>query len=352
MPTRPKVAIACQGGGSHAAFAAGVLRKLLQPAARERFDLVALSGTSGGAMCAALAWAGLVGGSSDDAAERLAAFWHDLEVHDLFDAMANFWSVSLARLPFTFDVSPYLYQAPAEPRLRELLRRHLDIDALPSDQRRRGRPKLFIGATDIVSGQRTIFEGETLSYDDLIASAAVPPLFRAVHAHGAMFWDGLFSVNPPIREFTDLPERPDEIWVVQINPQQRPREPRAATEIADRRNELAGNLSLAQELYFVQKINELLGRHASLLEHYKQITIRVVELGIKNLDYPSKLDRSGTLVERLMQDGETRADWFFENRSLWPREGTAQAVAHFPARGGQKSGSQASEPQPAFAALL
>ena len=337
MPTRPKVAVACQGGGSHAAFAAGILRELLQPRSRERYELVALSGTSGGAMCAALAWAGLVSGSHNDAVARLTAFWRDLEVHDLFDAMANFWSVSLARLPFTFDISPYLYQAPAEPRLRELLQRHLAIESLPHDPRKRANPKLFIGATDIVSGERTIFEGETLGYDDLIASAAVPPLFRAVHAHDSMFWDGLFSVNPPVREFTDLPERPDEIWVVQINPQRRSREPRAATEITDRRNELAGNLSLAQELYFVDKINQLIARHPSLIEQYKQIKIRVVELGLSDLDYPSKLDRSSALIESLMEDGKMRAGWFFDNRSLWPREGTAQTAACFPARGSAKA---------------
>src|SRR5262249_11409392 len=98
----PKVAIACQGGGSHAAFAAGVLRTLLGPAMRDRFDLVGLSGTSGGAMCASLAWAGLVADGPDDAVRRLTGFWRDLEVHDLFDAAANFWSVWLARLPVTF----------------------------------------------------------------------------------------------------------------------------------------------------------------------------------------------------------------------------------------------------------
>jgi NTE family protein len=43
-----KVAIACQGGGSHTAFAAGVLSVLLAKENGERFDLVALSGTSGG----------------------------------------------------------------------------------------------------------------------------------------------------------------------------------------------------------------------------------------------------------------------------------------------------------------
>jgi NTE family protein len=41
-----RVAIACQGGGSHTAFTAGALSRLL---ARSRgFDVVGLSGTSGG----------------------------------------------------------------------------------------------------------------------------------------------------------------------------------------------------------------------------------------------------------------------------------------------------------------
>jgi NTE family protein len=62
MNDKPKVAIACQGGGSHAAFAAGVLGELLSPEYRERFEIVALTGTSGGAVCAALAWAGLISG--------------------------------------------------------------------------------------------------------------------------------------------------------------------------------------------------------------------------------------------------------------------------------------------------
>ena len=51
----PRVAIALQGGGSHAAFAAGVLLRLLGAERRDRYQLVALSGTSGGAICATLA---------------------------------------------------------------------------------------------------------------------------------------------------------------------------------------------------------------------------------------------------------------------------------------------------------
>ena len=56
-----KVAIACQGGGSHSAFTAGVLRGVLQEAQKKdaSFEIVGLSGTSGGAICrtACLAWA-------------------------------------------------------------------------------------------------------------------------------------------------------------------------------------------------------------------------------------------------------------------------------------------------------
>lgn len=246
------------------------------------------------------------------------AFWRDLEVNDILDAVANFWAVSWARLPVSAEISPYLYSPVAEPRLRDLLSRHLDLATLPSEPHRRARPKLLIGATDIIHGLGVAFGGESLTEDELIASAAVPPLFRAVEARGTLFWDGLFSRNPPVREFTALPERPDEIWVVQINPQQRKDEPRAMSEIADRRNELSGNLALSQELHFIAKINELLAEHPSLAARYKPINIRLVELD-GDLDYPSKLDRSSAMIERLLLDGEERAGWFFDDRSLWPR---------------------------------
>jgi NTE family protein len=321
----PKVAIACQGGGSHAAFAAGVLTRLLGPELRGRFQVVALSGTSGGAMCASLAWRGLVASGPDEAVQRLLRFWRDLEVHDLVDAIGNFWAVSLARWPVTLEVSPYLYDPPAEPRLMELLRAHLDLDQLPRDRERRSRPRLLVGATDVLTGDRVIFPGETLTYDDLIASAAVPPLFRAVHADGHLYWDGLFATNPPVREFTDLEDRPDEIWVVQINPQHREGEPRSMREIVDRRNELAGNLSLGQELYFVDRINQLIDRHEGLVARYKRIRLRIVELEAEGLDYPSKLDRRSSFIEHLVESGRERAEWFFDARSEWPRARTAPA---------------------------
>src|SRR5215203_6565166 len=72
-----KVAIACQGGGSHTAFTAGVLKRLLRAEELKQYEVVGLSGTSGGAVCALLAWHNLLRGDAAGAAEALAAFWRD-----------------------------------------------------------------------------------------------------------------------------------------------------------------------------------------------------------------------------------------------------------------------------------
>ncbi len=93
-PAKVRVAIACQGGGAHTAFTAGVLDKLLEVAASPtmerrdrdsggqpvRFDIVGLSGTSGGAICAALAWKALLL-NSVEARAQLKEFWTAVYPH-------------------------------------------------------------------------------------------------------------------------------------------------------------------------------------------------------------------------------------------------------------------------------
>jgi predicted acylesterase/phospholipase RssA len=74
---RKRVAIACQGGGSHTAFTAGVLKRFLHAEELEGHEVVGLSGTSGGAVCALLAWHHLLRGDGAGAADALDAFWRD-----------------------------------------------------------------------------------------------------------------------------------------------------------------------------------------------------------------------------------------------------------------------------------
>jgi hypothetical protein len=67
-------------------------------------------------------------------------------------------------------------------------------------------------------------------------------------------WDSI--LNEWILWAVDSGEKPDELWIIQINPETRKNEPVSVKEITDRRNELAGNISLNQEVYFIETVNK------------------------------------------------------------------------------------------------
>ena len=152
----------------------------------------------------------------------------------------------------------------------------------------------------------------------LSPSSALPPLFRAVEARGTLWWDGLYAHNPPIGALLDLPEKPGEIWVIRLNPRGRATEPRTAEEIEDRRNELAGNLPLDQELDTMALINRLLAAAPELgtTFGYRQLTVREVAMPLADLPYYSKLDRSAARLEELAALGRDAAAAFFEPASI------------------------------------
>ncbi|HEX6736485.1 MAG TPA: patatin-like phospholipase family protein, partial [Azonexus sp.] len=133
-PAPKSVAIACQGGGSHTAFTAGVLQELLHRIDPAGHRIMALSGTSGGALCAALAWNGLLAGDPADGIGRLKSFWQDMSAHQLPDVLANQWLVWLQRtsyFPRPPEISPYLLPAGGQDYLATIIRRHVDFAALP-----------------------------------------------------------------------------------------------------------------------------------------------------------------------------------------------------------------------------
>jgi NTE family protein len=285
-----------------------VLQRLL---ADENHRVVALSGTSGGAVCALLAWYGLLTGGAAEAGRLLERFWEDTAATSLSDRVANAWLVGLARLEGRVSlptVSPYAYPDVAGAAFTDLLTRHVDVDRLARLQEfpPEGQPLLLLGAADVLSGDFKAFSSRRgeITVNAVLASAAVPLLFRAVEEGGRFYWDGLFSQNPPVRELPDA--GPEEIWVIRINPRARAMEPRTVGDIADRRNELAGNLSLEQELYFIRKVNEWADR---LGDPYRRIAIREIALD-RDLDVASKLDRRPALLRRLFDAGRDQAAAF------------------------------------------
>jgi NTE family protein len=335
VPTR--VVIACQGGGSHTAFTAGVLDRLCRDVP-DTHEVVGLSGTSGGAVCALLAWSALRDGDPAAVGRLLGEFWADNSASSPWEQLLNA-SAMLAGDLHQFvampAISPYdnVLAAAAAEEFKAMLWRRVDFDRIEPGPE---EPVLVIGAVDVLSGEFRAFDSrrDRISAETVLASAAIPTLFRAVSVDGGTFWDGLFSQNPPVRELVDL--RPDEIWVIQINPTRRDIEPRTVPDIGDRRNELAGNLSLYQELHFVEKIDEWL--EAGVLAEdagYKSIVVRIVELSPSrvrwSLSARSKLNRDPAFIGDLITLGRTQADEFLTALAFeraW-REQNSEAVLSF-----------------------
>ncbi len=332
MPTTKttgrRVAIACQGGGSHTAFSAGALKRLV---VADDYDVVALTGTSGGAIDALLAWYALLADGPEMVGDRLEAFWREMSATSPVDLLTNEWTLWTSRALSTVltpEISPYLYPPVAAWQFKRVLKNHVDFDRIPDLVAKYGpaTPLLLIGAADVLSGKFKVFrngwDADTnapvleVSADAILASAAIPTLFRAVHIDDGVYWDGLFSQNPPVRDLPDA--KPDEIWVLQINPTERRAEPTSMGDIRDRRNELSGNLSLHQELFFIDKINQLIdgdGKGNNLTgSKYQRIEVRTIEMDMKvELDSESKLDRSPGFINALLERGQAQAEEFLRS---------------------------------------
>lgn len=311
---RNRIAIACQGGGSHTAFTAGVLEGLLA-SLPEDAEVVALSGTSGGAICAALAWDGLLRGDRRRSIAKLAQFWESTAAKEPWDQLLNLALMNLMSLRDLMvlpEVSPYHMPPWGEEHFRGILNEHFDFEELRRLAGHPDAPILHIGAVEVLTGQFEVFTGEDLCVEALMASAAIPELFRAVEIPGrGVFWDGLFSQNPPIHNLID--HDLDELWVIQINPSTCARVPMETHEILDRRNELAGNLALEQELNYIETNNRLIASGRLKDPRVRPIYVARIPLD-RDLGYRSKLDRRPEFVRELLEYGRTKARWFLRQR--------------------------------------
>lgn len=348
---RRRVAIACQGGGSQCAFVAGALRALLTEQVDQDYEIIGFSGTSGGALTAAVAWFGLLRqaqGDSTPPAERILAFWNDLSAQTPIEVAFDQFCIQLLRLTErglvpSIATSPsstafklwsrsasLLLGRPEFTDLRAIIAKHLDCEAL-SELQKPGAPLLLVGACDILEGRFKVFSsayGE-IQMEALLASAAIPNLFPAVEVDGHAYWDGIFSSNPPVIAFLQktmagIAPPPEEIWIIQVNRAQHETIPELPSDIFDRRNHLAGNLSLQHELQIIELVNFLLREGALTdrfrsrfgLDTHEEIAVRFIRMSPelqRGLDYPSKLSRQPTHISKLIADGELQARAFLED---------------------------------------
>jgi NTE family protein len=259
---RKKINLALQGGGAHGAFTWGVLDHLL---ADHRLEIAGISGASAGAINAVMVADGLARGGVEEARKRLADFWRaasaggDLPplqravtdrlftllpfaarpIQNWFEAMSHYFS------PYELnplDINP----------LNDLIARFVDFDAV-----RASDLELFISTTNVHTGRLRIFPREKITADVVMASAALPFLFRAVEIDGVPYWDGGYMGNPAIFPFLHATDAED-VLVIQINPIIRAGTPRTSSEIINRLNEITFNSALISELRNMDFVNQLI----------------------------------------------------------------------------------------------
>lgn len=280
---KKKIMLALQGGGAHTAYAWGVVDLLLQ---KDDLDIVAISGTSGGAMIAAVLAYGLSlerdadGRLLDDAARRAQArelldkFWKRVAaLGDLFwnpfrfvaNPLHRSWNIDGTPVPVLLNAlslftSPYQsWLSPRQNPVALALSDCIDFDVLNHSK---SGPALYVSATTVRTNQQKVFSKGEIHIPHLLASACLPVVDRAVHIGDEYYWDGGYVSDPALmplimhhRQVTD------DLVIVGVNPivvENDMVPPNTAWEIIDRINEITFNASLIAEIKSIHEINELL----------------------------------------------------------------------------------------------
>ncbi len=251
--------LALQGGGAHGAFTWGVLDQLLDDG---RIGIEGISGASAGAVNAVMLADGLTRGGPDEARQRLADFWRAVSVDGHLGSLQRgvverlfpfvpgdgLWFTAMSRMLSPYDLNPLNINP-----LKELIERFVDFEAIRRD---RGL-ELFISATNVQTGELRVFTRAEITAQVVMASAALPLLFRAVEIDGVPYWDGGYSGNPVVTPFLRATATEDAL-IVQINPRERRNVPTRTREIMSRVNEINFNASLLSELRGVAFVNRLI----------------------------------------------------------------------------------------------
>src|SRR5262245_30532791 len=304
--------LALQGGGSHGAFTWGVLDRLLE---EERLRIVAISGTSAGAMNAALLADGWTEGGAAGARAALRSYLQQVSraaalsplQRSPLDRMMGRWTLDtspayiamdlMSRLLSPYDLNPLAYNP-----LRNILSECIDFERLA-----RSPIKLFVTATSVRTGRGRIFRNREITVDVLLASACLPTMFRAVEIDGEPYWDGGYAGNPTITPLIRESDAHDTI-LVQINPRERPNTPRSAAEILNRLNELSFNSSLMKELRMIALLRQVAdpgtgeGARWAKMRMHRIVTDMLAEFGAS-----SQLNAERDFVSMLLAEGRRAA---------------------------------------------
>jgi NTE family protein len=308
--------LALQGGGAHGAYTWGVLDRLLE---EPDLHIEGISGTSAGAMNAAVLASGFAdGGGAEGAKAALAAFWERIGWAAQFspfrrsplDVLLGRWSLDNSPAYIVYDLtsrllSPYDMNPHGANPLRDILAESVDFAHLAQSPIR-----LFVTATNVRTGRGHVFRNADLSPEVLLASACLPTLFQAVTIGDDTYWDGGYSGNPTITPLVRECGCSDTV-LVQVNPVERPGTPRAARDIAARLNEVSFNATLLKELRMLAVLRQVSnpgdceGARWAAMRIHRISSPMMVELGAS-----SKLNGEWDFLQLLHAEGRRCAEEF------------------------------------------
>ncbi|HEX6137023.1 MAG TPA: patatin-like phospholipase family protein [Casimicrobiaceae bacterium] len=309
--TRRPVGLALQGGGSWGAYTWGVLDALL---ASRTLGIAQFSGTSAGAINAAIVASALATGNSADARRSLRAFWTGIADPAVSDFVGQLWRpvertlrASVGEWFMAGRLSPYNVNPLGINPLREAIAAHVDIEAVRS----RAAPAVFVTVTNVRTGLPRIISNDELTIDALLASACLPHLFHAVELDGEPYWDGGYSGNPTLWPMIHDTTANDVI-VVQLAPDAADELPKDAAAIRRRVGEIVFNSSLVAEMQAIGAMRALAARAE---RPASVVNVRLHRIGPPRralFEQGSSLERSRAWLELLFDEGRRAARQFLD----------------------------------------
>ncbi len=318
---RKPINLGLQGGGAHGAFTWGVIDGFLE---QDCFHIDGLSGTSAGALNAAVYAYGMMHGGRQGARDALEHFWSEVSrAGQMYSPIKRMpWEAALGGFnmdnsvlfslfeTFTRSVSPYQFNPLDFNPLRDILNDCVDFDEIKACD----CAHLFISATNVRTGKAKVFETEDVTLDVIMASACLPFLFKAVEINGEAYWDGGYMGNPVIYPFYYHTET-DDVVIIHVNPIERPDVPTTASDIFNRINEISFNSSLLKEfraIGFVQKLlheGRLKDDYAKSLRDVRLHAVSADDI-MTDLSVASKLNTNWHFLCELRDRGRAAAQDF------------------------------------------
>ncbi len=332
--------LALQGGGAHGALTWGVLDRLLE---EEDIEITGISGTSAGAMNAAVLVDGYHEGGRSRAKKQLHEFWY--QISQVAGSVSPFGqqqpSDMLMHVPgmewlsafnpmemMTRLFSPYEYNPMNYNPLRTVLERVL------GEQHLNNGIKLFVTATNVETGEARIFKGDEISVDVLLASACLPFVHQAIEIDGVPYWDGGYMGNPAIWPLI-YETKCHDVLLVQINPLKRAGAPKHALDIINRVNEISFNSSLIAEMRAINFVKKLIRQGKLNDKEYAYIRMHRVmpPPDVHEMNASSKMNASWDFFQLLHSIGRAQMEtWLKTNKKHIGKESSMDIEAQFLAK--------------------